>query len=130
MKEEILQQLSLIPENNVIELLSFIRKVMESITPLFYVGIDLNEQNNLNTFRNYSQEILTLYGTSNNHEKTDTYWLLYWSVHDTSLTNTFNGYNYLWMCNENEIQYLITEYRHLKQYIECIIKLIKNDNFH
>lgn len=130
MSETTLQQLSLIQEDNATQLLSFSHKVMESITPLLCVGIEPNEQDTLNTFRNYSQEILTLYETSDNHEKTDIYWLLYWSIHDNLLIDTFNGYNYLWMCNESEMQHIITEYRHLKQYIECIVKLIKTDNFH
>ena len=126
-RELLLKQLASIPENSTRQLLSFTTELMTSVTPLYCIGIEEKETETLNTFRSYCNELLLLYNTTENPDQNDTYWLLYWGTQDSSLFNTFNGYNYLWILNENRT--IISRFQYLKPYIECIVRLIKNDNF-
>lgn len=127
-KELLLKQLASIPEDSTLQLLSFTTELIKSVTPLYCIGIEEEETETLNTFRNYCNELLLLYNTTENPDQNDTYWLLYWGTHDCSLFDTFNGYNYLWILNENRT--IISHFQYLKPYMECIVKLIKKDNFH
>jgi len=128
MKEQIIQRLEAIPEEDCDSLMMFASSLTENITSYFYLGVDEGYQEYLKDFRIQSTKLLNLYETPETYQQDDIYWLLYWACEDTSLQTTYNGYNYLHMLLSPSLQTIIQQIN-LKNYIETIVKIIKKENF-
>ena len=127
MKDDILQQLSIIPDDDTANLITLTRSLTQQITSYFILGIDPAYYNELSEFRLLSQALLNAYDTHETHQADDNYWLLYWAIYDDSLQTTYNGYNYLHLLLSPAVQKHLDQ-RCVKKYISSIIKLIKAEN--
>lgn len=125
MKNDIVEKIY--ATDDVKSLLQYLDYVIEEITPYSILGIDREYLNVLSVFQKISQELLDTYDTPDTHQADDIYWLLYWAIHDESLINTFNGYNYLHMLLLPEIRAGLDTIP-TKDYIISIIKLIREEN--
>lgn len=127
MKTEILEELNDIPETDTSSLEKYTRSILKELTPYFHLGIDEEYYKELEDFRLQSRALLYSYDTPETHQTDDIYWLLYWATCDSSLIETFNGYNYLHLLLSPAVQDKLNQIR-LKEYMKSIIKLIKAEN--